>query len=161
MCQALYMNIDPGLVAIIASVSIILLSVLWSVFGWMNRHSWRAVLRGAGVGLAILGLWIAGVMNLTANGIQSLVNWYERQLPLNIMMFISLTIAGLGVLLFIISIFIAPVTREQNKERKTLQKEREAAALANLNASKSQYTPQPAPPSYTPEPSSGDGGLGI
>lgn len=160
MCQALCMSIDPGLVAIVSSLILIVLSALWSVIGWMNRHSWRAVLRGMGVGLTVLGLWIAGVMNLTVNGIQSLVHWYERQLPLNIMMFISLTIAGIGVLLAVVSSFIPPITRERNKERKSLQKEREAAALANLNASKVQYTPQAAPPS-APETSSGDSGLDL
>lgn len=124
------MDMNPEYVAIIASLSLIGLGVLYAIIGWLARRSKRALFRGLGVAIIVGGLWIGGVMNLLANGIDSLIDWYERQIPFGVVEWIAVGVAGLGLLLFLISMFLAPVTRAMAKERKKMAKAPAAKPVA-------------------------------
>ena len=134
------MEMNPQSVAIIVSLLLIGLGIAYAVIGWLARKSKRAVFRGLGVALIAGGLWIGGVMNMLFNGVQSLIAWYERQLPFDVVMWIAVGVAGLGVLFYLISMFLAPVTRAVYKERKLAAKN--AAAASSSNA---RVAPAPAP----------------
>ena len=56
---------DETSIVILVTIITTVLPVLWAVFGWLARRSWRPVLRGLGLALVPIGLltWIgAGFM---------------------------------------------------------------------------------------------------
>lgn len=108
---------SPQVVTIIASVVLILLGVVWASLGWTMRDSKRALLRGIGLILITAGLWVAGVMNLLFNGLQSLVRWFGTQTPLTVWSWVGIALFGVGLLIFVIGGFITPLTRQQRRDR--------------------------------------------
>lgn len=140
---------SPNLIAIIITAAISLIGLLYLIGGWSGgKHSGRAVVRGLGLMVAPVGLYLIGVMNLLVNGARSLNDWFLRK-TLDQNTWIAIAIAGAGILLFIIGSFIPPLTRDEKSARKEARAQKQAQQLAPI-------PPAPRPVSSTPvQPTAG------
>mgnify|MGYP005811699921 CR=1 FL=1 len=71
---------SADLLAILVSTVLVVLAISYGALGWQRRRSWRVLLVGSGMALAVAGLWLGGVINLIINGVRSLVTWWGRQI---------------------------------------------------------------------------------
>lgn len=94
---------------------------------WARRPGIRPVLGGLGLVLIPLGFWLFGLTNLMYNGVLSIIDWAQRTTWTTTMTW-GASLAGAGLLVFLISRFIRPA------ERKAVTKS-EAPAVAPAPAS--------------------------
>ncbi len=122
---------SPNLVAIITTAALCLIGLLYLIGGWSGgKHSGRAMVRGLGLILAPIGLYVMGVMNLLVNGVRSLNDWFLRE-TLDQTMWIAIGVAGTGVLLVIIGSFVPPLTRDEKRSRKEARAQKQARKLSS------------------------------
>lgn len=125
---------SPNLVAIISTAALSLIGLLYLIGGWSGgKHSGRAMIRGLGIILAPIGLYVMGAMNLLVNGVRSLKDWFLRE-TLDQTMWIAIAIAGTGVLLILIGSFVPPLTRDEKRARREVRAQKQARKLASSPA---------------------------
>lgn len=78
---------------------------------WARRPGIRPVLGGLGLVLIPLGLWLFGLTDLMYNGILSIIDWAQRTAWTTTMTW-GVSLAGAGLLIFLISRFIRPAERK-------------------------------------------------
>ncbi|SER50936.1 hypothetical protein SAMN05443377_101229 [Propionibacterium cyclohexanicum] len=103
--------------AIIVTIVLAGAGVVWAVFGWRRMHSGRAVLRGLSGTLAIVGLWITGILSLLLGGVRAVLGWIVAQ-RLTTQMWIGIATLAVGVVLYLVSARIPPLTRGQARQRR-------------------------------------------
>ena len=67
---------DETSIVILVTIITTVLPVLWAIFGWLARRSWRPVLRGLGLALVPIGLLVTGLMRLLVRALALVVNWF-------------------------------------------------------------------------------------
>ncbi len=127
-------------------ITIALMVLFAAIFAglWARRPGVRPVMGGLGLVLIPLGLWLLGVTDLAYNGVLSIIDWAQRTVWSTAMTW-GASLAGAGLLIFIISRFIKPA------ERKAVTKS-EAHAVAPAPAS---APPRRPGASVAPAPSAG------
>ncbi len=78
---------------------------------WARRPGVRPVLGGLGLVLIPLGFWLVGLTDLAYNGILSIIDWAQRTAWTTTMTW-GVSLAGGGLVLFLISRFIKPAQRK-------------------------------------------------
>lgn len=107
---------------VIVSVVLIALPLLWGVLHWARRRSARSLVRSIGLALIPAGLWILGVMGMVTQWGRQAVDWV-RTTTMDTTRWTGVAMAGVGVLAMIAGSFIAPVTRQQARERRSGSRE--------------------------------------
>lgn len=118
----------PELLAILVSAVLMIIGILMAFAGWQRLRSVRAVLRWLSLSFIALGLWITGVMDLIFDAAHALLNWARDQ-RLDTVMWIGIGVAGFGVLLYIISAIMSPVSRTEGRQRRDLARQKQASQL--------------------------------
>ena len=77
---------------------------------WARHRGVRPLMGGIGVLLIPLGLYLLGITRLSYNGVVSLIDWAQRTVWSPVMTW-GATLAGVGLLMFIVSRFIKPTVR--------------------------------------------------
>lgn len=102
---------------IVVSAVLIALPLLWGVWRWLRRRSARSLVRSIGLALIPAGLWVLGVMGMIAQWLRQLVDWV-RATRMGTIQWIGAGVAVVGLLAIIAGSFIAPVTRQQARDRR-------------------------------------------
>jgi len=122
-------TLDTQTIVLICTAAFIVLTLVWTAVRWSTRQSVRSLLRGLGLAVLAAGAWLTGVLDMGGNGVESLIDWANRQV-LDRRMMVGLGIAGTGVLLWVIANFVKPVTRAMAKERRAARAANPAPAVS-------------------------------
>lgn len=138
-----------NVLVIVATVALCLLTLFWTWTRWSMGHGARVLLRGVGVVLMLVGLYLSGLMGLAGNGARSIYDWAQRTVMSNLMI-VGFATAGAGLLFWLIGTILKPRTREQAKAAR-LQRSGAAAGSRNTPAVAQQQAPQqPRKPASAP-----------
>ncbi len=135
---------------LVATIALSLLTLFWTWTRWSMGHGARVLLRGLGVVLVIVGLYLSGLGNLVGNGVRSIHDWAQRT-QMSTPMLVGFSLAGAGLVFWVVGTLLRPRTREQAKAAR-LQRRGTAAPLASTSG---RTTKRPAAP--TPAPASDEG----
>ncbi|MEL4357113.1 MULTISPECIES: hypothetical protein [unclassified Luteococcus] len=103
-----------NVLVIAATVVLCLLTLFWTWTRWSMGHGARVLLRGLGVVLMLVGLYLSGLMGLAGNGARSIYDWAQRTVMSNPMI-IGFSLIGVGLLFWLIGTILRPRTKEQLK----------------------------------------------
>ncbi len=94
-------------------ITIALMVFFTAIFAglWARRPGVRPVMGGLGLVLIPLGLWLFGLTDLAYNGVVSIIDWAQRTVWTTTMTW-GASLAGAGLLIFLISRFIKPAQRK-------------------------------------------------
>ena len=120
---------DETSIVILVTIITTVLPVLWAVFGWLARRSWRPVLRGLGLALVPIGLLVTGLMRLLVRALALVVNWFAHT-QMTTTIWTGVIVAAIGLLTWIGAGFMTPLTREEARQRRAEHRERRAAGAA-------------------------------
>lgn len=120
---------DETSIVILVTIITIVLPVLWAVFGWLARRSWRPVLRGLGLALVPIGLLVTGLMRLLVRALTLVVSWFAHT-QMTTTIWTGVIVAAIGLLTWIGAGFMTPLTREEARQRRAEHRERRAAGAA-------------------------------
>ena len=124
---------DETSIVILVTIITTVLPVLWAVFGWLARRSWRPVLRGLGLALVPIGLLVTGLMRLLVRALTLVVSWFART-QMTTTIWTGVIVAAIGLLTWIGAGFMTPLTREEARQRRAEHRERRAAGAAGKPA---------------------------
>lgn len=124
---------DETSIVILVTIITTVLPVLWAVFGWLARRSWRPVLRGLGLALVPIGLLVTGLMRLLVRALTLVVSWFAHT-QMTTTIWTGVIVAAIGLLTWIGAGFMTPLTREEARQRRTEHRERRAAGAAGKPA---------------------------
>lgn len=120
---------------ILGGAGLILLVALWTVLMWARARSMRSLLEGIGLILLVAGAWITGILALALHGVRSIYDWAQRTV-LDTTMVVGLVVMGLGLLSFLIGLFISPISKEEAKSRREVHRDaRKSAAQPDSKTS--------------------------
>ncbi|GAA1397316.1 hypothetical protein [Luteococcus peritonei] len=114
--------------ALIATLVLCLLVLVWTYARWSMGQGARVLLRGLGTVLALAGLYLSGLAELAGNGIRSIVDW-ARATPLSTTMTVGFALLGAGLLFFLIGSFLRTRTREQARETRAVRTGKGSSAV--------------------------------
>ena len=120
---------DETSIVILVTIITTVLPVLWAIFGWLARRSWRPVLRGLGLALVPIGLLVTGLMRLLVRALTLVVNWFAHT-QMTTTIWTGVIVAAIGLLTWIGAGFMTPLTREEARQRRAEHRERRAAGAA-------------------------------
>ena len=132
---------DETSIVILVTIITTVLPVLWAVFGWLARRSWRPVLRGLGLALVPIGLLVTGLMRLLVRALTLVVNWVAHT-QMTTTIWTGVIVAAIGLLTWIGAGFMTPLTREEARQRRAEHRERRAAGAAGKPAAPTSRTSQ-------------------
>ena len=124
---------DETSIVILVTIITTVLPVLWAVFGWLARRSWRPVLRGLGLALVPIGLLVTGLIRLLVRALALVVNWFAHT-QMTTTIWTGVIVAAIGLLTWIGAGFMTPLTREEARQRRAEHRERRAAGAAGKPA---------------------------
>ena len=124
---------DETSIVILVTIITTVLPVLWAIFGWLARRSWRPVLRGLGLALVPIGLLVTGLMRLLVRALALVVNWFAHT-QMTTTIWTGVIVAAIGLLTWIGAGFMTPLTREEARQRRAEHRERRAAGAAGKPA---------------------------
>lgn len=78
---------------------------------YARNRGLKTLLMGLGLALILPGLYLLGFTGLLINGIRSLIDWAQRTV-FDTEMTVGAVLLGLGVLLFLVSLALAPKKRQ-------------------------------------------------
>ncbi|MEL4503918.1 hypothetical protein AAEX63_05240 [Luteococcus sp. H138] len=106
----------PSMNVLVIAVTVILclLTLFWTWTRWSMGHGARVLLRGVGVLLMLIGIYLSGLMGLAGNGARSIYDWAQRTAMSNLML-VGFATAGVGLLFWLIGTILKPRSREQAK----------------------------------------------
>lgn len=120
---------DETSIVILVTIITTVLPVLWAIFGWLARRSWRPVLRGLGLALVPIGLLVTGLMRLLVRALSLVVSWFAHT-QMTTTIWTGVIVAAIGLLTWIGAGFMTPLTREEARQRRAEHRERRAAGAA-------------------------------
>jgi len=132
---------DETSIVILVTIITTVLPVLWAVFGWLARRSWRPVLRGLGLALVPIGLLVTGLMRLLVRALTLVVSWFAHT-QMTTTIWTGVIVAAIGLLTWIGAGFMTPLTREEARQRRAEHRERRAAGAAGKPAAPTSRTSQ-------------------
>ena len=132
---------DETSIVILVTIITTVLPVLWAVFGWLARRSWRPVLRGLGLALVPIGLLVTGLMRLLVRALTLVVNWFAHT-QMTTTIWTGVIVAAIGLLTWIGAGFMTPLTRQEARQRRAEHRERRAAGAAGKPAAPTSRTSQ-------------------
>lgn len=132
---------DETSIVILVTIITTVLPVLWAIFGWLARRSWRPVLRGLGLALVPIGLLVTGLMRLLVRALSLVVSWFAHT-QMTTAIWTGVIVAAIGLLTWIGAGFMTPLTREEARQRRAEHRERRAAGAAGKPAAPTSRTSQ-------------------
>ena len=132
---------DETSIVILVTIITTVLPVLWAVFGWLTRSSWRPVLRGLGLALVPIGLLVTGLMRLLVRALSLVVSWFAHT-QMTTTIWTGVIVAAIGLLTWIGAGFMTPLTREEARQRRAEHRERRAAGAAGKPTAPTSRTSQ-------------------
>ena len=132
---------DETSIVILVTIITTVLPVLWAIFGWLARRSWRPVLRGLGLALVPIGLLVTGLMRLLVRALALVVNWFAHT-QMTTTIWTGVIVAAIGLLTWIGAGFMTPLTREEARQRRAEHRERRAAGAAGKPTAPTSRTSQ-------------------
>ena len=124
---------DETSIVILVTIITTVLPVLWAIFGWLARRSWRPVLRGLGLALVPIGLLVTGLIRLLVRALALVVNWFAHT-QMTTTIWTGVIVAAIGLLTWIGAGFMTPLTREEARQRRAEHRKRRAAGAAGKPA---------------------------
>jgi len=124
---------DETSIVILVTIITTVLPVLWAIFGWLARRSWRPVLRGLGLALVPIGLLVTGLMRLLVRALTLVVSWFAHT-QMTTTIWTGVIVAAIGLLVWIGAGFMTPLTREEARQRRAEHRKRRAAGAAGKPA---------------------------
>ncbi|MFZ2626002.1 MAG: hypothetical protein WAX29_12305 [Propionibacterium sp.] len=103
--------------AIIVTIVFAAAGVAAAVLGWRRARSVRAVVRGLSTTFTVVGLWITGVLALLLGGVRAVIDWIAAQ-RLTAQMWTGIGVLAAGVVLYVVSTQLTPVTRAQARSHR-------------------------------------------
>jgi len=137
--------------AIVLTIVLVVVALVYLSFGWLRKRSWRVMLRGIGFILMPVGLLAMGLMAKFVSGVQSLVDWANTTV-MNAWIMIGLVAIGVGLLTFLIGSFVPPVSAADAAERREAIKAKKLALLQVEAGKPGAPAPAPATPAAKPAP---------
>ena len=101
--------------AIILTAVLAVAALGWTLWGAQRLRGTHHLLRGLGLALVPVGLWLTGVMELVAGGLRAVVQYF-RDASLDTLMISGLVVTVLGLALFFGANMIEPRSRARSKE---------------------------------------------
>ena len=132
---------DETSIVILVTIITTVLPVLWAVFGWLTRSSWRPVLRGLGLALVPIGLLVTGLMRLLVRALSLVVSWFAHA-QMTTTIWTGVIVAAIGLLTWIGAGFMTPLTREEARQRRAEHRKRRAAGAAGKPTAPTSRTSQ-------------------
>jgi len=132
---------DETSIVILVTIITTVLPVLWAIFGWLARRSWRPVLRGLGLALVPIGLLVTGLMRLLVRALTLVVSWFAHT-QMTTTIWTGVIVAAIGLLVWIGAGFMTPLTREEARQRRAEHRERRAAGAAGKPTAPTSRTSQ-------------------
>lgn len=132
---------DETSIVILVTIITTVLPVLWAIFGWLARRSWRPVLRGLGLALVPIGLLVTGLMRLLVRALSLVVSWFAHT-QMTTTIWTGVIVAAIGLLTWIGAGFMTPLTREEARQRRAEHRERRAAGAAGKPTAPTSRTSQ-------------------
>lgn len=124
---------------LVATIALSLLTLFWTWTRWSMGHGARVLLRGLGVILLIVGLYLSGLGNLAGNGLRSIYDWAQRT-QMSTAMLVGFSLAGAGLVFWVVGTLLRPRNRDQAK---AVRQQRRGSA-ASLSSSGGQASKRPA-----------------
>lgn len=139
---------------LVATIICCLLVLLWTFLRWSMGQGARVLLRGIGAILVLVGLHLAGIMQLAGHGVRSLVEWFQRSTPLGTSSLVGLGIAGTGLLFWLVGTLMSLRDRDQAR---TARQARKGVQPAGVGAKGAGATADPVaqPAAVRPAPRTG------
>lgn len=103
--------------AIIVTIVLAAAGVAAAVLGWRRARSVRAVVRGLSASFMVVGLWATGVLTLLLGGVRAVISWITAQ-RLTTQMWVGIAVTAVGVVLYVVSTQLTPVTRAEARKRR-------------------------------------------
>ena len=129
--------------AIIVTAVLAVVALVYLLFGWVRKHSWRVMFRGVGIIVLLAGMLTIGILTKFV-GIEAFINWTKTTVMNNWIM-VGLIVFGVGLLIFVVGSFWPMVLGDEASTRREARKARRLAALQSAPAS-----PKPAPAPFQP-----------
>lgn len=108
---------STGMIVTVVFIGLVVLGLVWTVFHYQRATGARKLLQGLALILVPIGLYVAGVMNLIGNGVDSIIRWVRRT-PLDAGMIAGLSLFAAGVVVWVIASVIRPLTRDEARQRR-------------------------------------------
>ncbi|WP_121902529.1 hypothetical protein [Tessaracoccus antarcticus] len=112
---------------------------------WARHRGARPLMGGIGALLIPLGLYLLGVTRLAYNGVVSLIDWAQRTAWSPVMTW-GASLAGVGLLMFVVSRFIQPAARP------AVEPDRKAAVASKARPGQSSSAVVATGPAAKPAP---------
>jgi len=126
--------------AIIVTAVLAVVALVYLLFGWVRKRSWRVMFRGVGIIVLLAGLLTIGILTKFV-GIEAFINWTKTTVMNNWIM-LGLIVFGIGLLIFVVGSFWPMVLGDEASSRREAMKARRLASLQSAPASP---TPAPSP----------------
>lgn len=127
-------RMDTATIAIIVTAVLAVAALGWTMLGVQRLRGNRHLLQGIGLILIPIGLWLTGVMELLVEGVEAVYRFFADN-ALDTLAIAGLIVLGVGVLIFLASAIIKPVSRADSKERRQLRKQEQQKFAAAQAAS--------------------------
>lgn len=135
---------DTAAIAIIVTAVLSLAALGWTALGVQRMRGKRHLLQGIGLVLLPIGLWLTGVMELLVEGVQAVYRFFADN-ALDALGVAGLIVLGVGVLVFLSSALLKPISRSDSKERRHIRKqEQQKFAAAQAASEQRALTGSPA-----------------
>lgn len=150
-------GMENSTIAIIVTAVLSLAALGWTMLGVQRMRGKRPLLQGLGLILIPIGLLLLGIMRLVVDGAQAVYRFFADK-PMDTAAIAGLVVTGLGVLVFLASAAVKPVTRADAKERRLARKQDHQKLLAAQTAEEQRAVGAPArtntgqPPAAAPRP---------
>lgn len=106
---------------LICTAALAVLVLLWTFLRFQTGAGARPLLRGLGVILALVGLYLSGMTLLIGNGIRSIYDWAHRT-HMSTTMIIGFSLIGAGLLFWLIGTLIRPRTKDDRRAVRATKK---------------------------------------
>jgi len=138
------MHLSTFWIAFIATATLSALGLIYLMIGWARKRSGRVLLRGAGFVLVPIGLMVMGWMELGVDGVRYLIDWSNNH-TMTLRIEAGLAVAGVGLVLYLIGSFMAPIIGDAARARRAEIVAKKAARQAPATSSVPKSLPAAAP----------------
>lgn len=110
-----------SLLVMLVCIALVVVLLLLTWTRWSLGHGTRVLLRGLGLVLFVVGLYLTHLADLAGNGIRSIYDWAMRT-HMGTRLTAGFAVAGLGLVLFLAGSLMRRRTRDEAREVRRTRK---------------------------------------
>lgn len=141
-----------SLLALLVTAAVTVLAIAYMLIGYSARASARFIVRGLGLIALAVGLWMTGWMQLTINGVRSIIDWFQRTAP-STLLYVGAGVGAVGALMLLAGGLIRVPTRSEARmarsDRELRSRERDRRRAGSTTVAPAGESPSYTSPSYT------------